>query len=97
MVFDTDTLRYKFTVNAVDSQAPVGPGTMMAGKLLVPVTRGYDVFDPQTGAGERHIELIPPAAARSGGTRRRGHDRCWNSAAPPWWPWPSEPPATPRG
>jgi hypothetical protein len=31
---------------------------MMAGKLLVPVTRGYDVFNPQTGAGERHIELI---------------------------------------
>lgn len=57
MVFDADTLRYEFTVNAVNSQAPVGPGTMMAGKLLVPVTRGYDVFDPQTGAGERHIEV----------------------------------------
>jgi hypothetical protein len=58
MVFDADTLRYEFTVNAVASQAPVGPGTMMAGKLLVPVTRGYDVFNPQTGAGDRHIELI---------------------------------------
>jgi hypothetical protein len=57
MVFDADTLRYQFTVNAVDEQAPVGPGTMMAGKLLIPVTRGYDVFDPQNGKGERHIEL----------------------------------------
>ena len=57
MVFDADDLRYQFTVNAVDGQAPVGPATMMAGRLLVPVTRGYDVFDPQTGKGERHIEL----------------------------------------
>ena len=58
MVFNATALRYKFTVNAVDGQSPVGPATMMAGKLLVPVTRGYDVFDPQTGQGERHIELI---------------------------------------
>jgi hypothetical protein len=30
----------------------------MAGRLLVPVSDGYDVFDPVTGAGERHIALV---------------------------------------
>ncbi|MDP9168525.1 MAG: hypothetical protein M3O32_21050, partial [Actinomycetota bacterium] len=38
-------------------QAPVGPATQVAGKLLVPVTTGYDVFDPTTGAGEAHIAV----------------------------------------
>jgi hypothetical protein len=80
LVFDADTLRYKFTVNAVGGQAPVGPGTMMAGRLLVPVTRGYDVFDPQTGAGERHIEVsrqpqpnpVVPAVAGTTVIEQRG-------------------------
>jgi hypothetical protein len=35
----------------------------MAGKLLVPVTDGYDVFDPATGKGERHIPLQRPASS----------------------------------
>ena len=51
MVFAANGLRYKYTVSAVGAQAPVGPATMMAGKLLVPVTNGYDVFDPETGSG----------------------------------------------
>ncbi|WBP93071.1 MULTISPECIES: Rv3212 family protein [Mycobacteriaceae] len=57
LVFAADGLRYKFTVSPAAGGAPVGPGTVMAGELLVPVTDGYDVFDPKTGSGVRHIEL----------------------------------------
>ena len=62
MVFESNGLRYKYTVSAVGGQAPVGPATMLAGKLLVPVTTGYDVFDPATGKGESHIQLNRPAS-----------------------------------
>lgn len=62
MVFNANGLRYQYTVSPVGGQQPVGPATMLAGKLLVPVTTGYDVFDPDTGAGERHIPLTRPAA-----------------------------------
>jgi hypothetical protein len=32
--------------------------------LLVPVTGGYDVFDPASGKGERHIPVSrPPSSA----------------------------------
>jgi hypothetical protein len=74
MVFDANGLRYKYTVSPVGGQAPVGPGTVMAGRLLVPVTTGYDVFDPETGAGERHLALTRPTQrsavipATAGGT-----------------------------
>jgi PQQ-like domain len=57
MVFEANGLRYKYTVSPVGGQAPVGPATVMAGKLLVPVTTGYDVFNSQTGASEAHIPL----------------------------------------
>jgi hypothetical protein len=64
MVFDANGLKYKYTVSPVGGQAPVGPATMYAGKLLVPVTTGYDVFNPETGAGESHIALSrPPSQA----------------------------------
>jgi hypothetical protein len=65
MVFDANGMRYKYTVTPVNGQAPVGPATLMAGKLLVPVTTGYDVFDPETGAGEAHIAVkrTPTATA----------------------------------
>lgn len=53
----TAGLQYKFTVTPAGPQFPVGPGTVMAGQLLVPVTDGYDLFDPQTGTGQRHIAL----------------------------------------
>jgi hypothetical protein len=62
LVFESDGLHYKYTVSAVSGQAPVGPATMLAGKLLVPVTTGYDVFDPATGKGESHIQLNRPAS-----------------------------------
>ena len=61
MVFDANELRYKYTVSPLGENAPLGPATMMAGRLLVPVTGGYDVFDPATGTGERHIPAQRPA------------------------------------
>ena len=62
MVFEPNGLHYKYTVSAVGGQAPVGPATMMAGKLLVPVTTGYDVFDPaDRRRARRHIDAEPPA------------------------------------
>ncbi|MGQ9409702.1 Rv3212 family protein [Mycolicibacterium gilvum] len=60
MVFSGNDLRYKYTVAATGPDAPVGPATIMAGKLLVPVTTGYDVFDPETGTGEKHIPVQRP-------------------------------------
>jgi PQQ-like domain len=60
MVFQANGLKYKYTVSAVGDQKPVGPGTLVASKLMVPVTTGYDVFDPQTGAGESHIDVKRP-------------------------------------
>ena len=61
MVFGANGLRYKYTVSPVGGQAPVGPAALMAGKLLVPVTTGYDVFNPDTGAGEHHLPVSRPA------------------------------------
>ncbi|TRW81152.1 hypothetical protein FK535_16935 [Mycolicibacterium sp. 018/SC-01/001] len=80
MVFSANGFRYRYTVAAKGGNAPVGPATMMAGKLLVPVTTGYDVFDPVSGAGERHIDLqrapvtgpIVPAVAGSMLVEQRG-------------------------
>lgn len=63
MVFSANGLRYKYTVSPSGPNAPVGPGAMMAGRLIVPVTDGYDVFDPVTGAGERHLTVARPAVA----------------------------------
>lgn len=60
LVFQANGMKYRYTVSAVGTQAPIGPAAMVAGKLLVPVTTGYDVFDPKTGAGEAHIDLKRP-------------------------------------
>lgn len=60
MVFASNGLKYEYTVSPVDGQAPVGPATVMAGKLLVPVTTGYDVFDVVTGTGEANIPVRRP-------------------------------------
>lgn len=54
-------LKYKYTVSPSGPNLPVGPGTIMAGKLIIPVTGGYDVFDSATGAGDHHIPLQRPA------------------------------------
>ena len=60
MVFSANGLRYRYTVSPSGRNVAVGPATMMAGRLVVPVTDGYDVFDPATGAGDRHIPLQRP-------------------------------------
>ncbi len=53
-------LGYRYTVEAVDDVAPVGPATMMAGKLLIPLTGGIGVYDAATGTNERLIPLEHP-------------------------------------
>ncbi|MUL46904.1 hypothetical protein FZI85_15965 [Mycobacterium sp. CBMA293] len=58
MVFDATGLHYKYTVSAQGGQAPIGPATVLAGHLLVPVTSGYDTFDAQSGAGQTHISMV---------------------------------------
>lgn len=61
MVFSANNLQYKYTVAATGDNAPIGPATIMAGRLMVPVSGGYDVFDPVTGTSDRHIPLHRPA------------------------------------
>ena len=51
------------TVTASGSNIPLGPATVMAGQLLVPVTGGYDVFDPATGNGVQHIPVGRPPSS----------------------------------
>src|SRR6478752_5724311 len=61
MVFAADKLAYKYTIPASGPVVPLGPGTMMAAKLLVPVTGGLGVYDSGTGAPERVIAFARPA------------------------------------
>ena len=67
MVFSANGLRYRYTVSAAGSNIPLGPATMLAGRLLVPVTGGYDVFDPATGNGVEHIPVLGAPPTRSVG------------------------------
>jgi hypothetical protein len=60
MVFSANGLRYRYTVSPSGANLPLGPATMMAGRLVVPVSDGYDVFDPVSGKGEQHIVLHRP-------------------------------------
>ena len=88
MVFDASSLTLRYTIAAGDTTAPLGPGEMMAGKLLVPVTGGIGVYDPVSGANERYIPVdrraraspavVPAVVAVPG---------CSSSAATPWWRW----------
>jgi hypothetical protein len=80
VVLDAEGLRYKYTVSPSGNQAPIGPATVMAGQLLVPVTGGYDTFDAQSGAPRMHIALarqpvnnaVIPAVAGSTIVEQRG-------------------------
>jgi hypothetical protein len=57
MVFDASNLTPRYTIAAGETTAPLGPGVMMAGKLLVPVTGAIGVYDPVSGANERYIPV----------------------------------------
>jgi hypothetical protein len=57
MVFDTANLTYRYAIGPAGSSAPVGPGTLLAGKLMVPVTDGIAVCDPVTGVGEDFLPV----------------------------------------
>ncbi len=61
MVFSANGLRYKYTVAPSGANVPLGPGAEMAGRLLVPVTGGYDVFEAQSGRGDRHLPVQRPS------------------------------------
>jgi hypothetical protein len=82
MVFSANGIQYKYTVAPAGVNTPLGPATAMAGRLLVPVTSGYDLFDPATGKGDRHIPLqrppsqdaVVPAVAGSTLLEQRGEE-----------------------
>lgn len=61
MVLDAANLTYRYTIRAAGPSVPLGPATMMAGKLLVPVTGGIAVCDPVTGVGEGFLPVSRPA------------------------------------
>ncbi|TDO18389.1 hypothetical protein EV580_1576 [Mycobacterium sp. BK086] len=58
-VFDS-RLSYRYTIEASAAVGPLGPGAMMAGKLLIPLTNGLGVYDPAKGANERVIAITHP-------------------------------------
>jgi hypothetical protein len=82
MVFSANGLRYRYSIAPAGRNVPLGPATVMAGRLLVPVTGGYDVFDAATGAGDRHIPVqrppistaVVPAVAGSTVLEQRGDE-----------------------
>ena len=57
MVFDASNLTLRYTIAAGEATAPLGPGVMMAGRLVVPVTGALGVYDPLSGANERYIPV----------------------------------------
>jgi hypothetical protein len=64
VVFDAANLTQRYTIAAGETTAPLGPGVMMAGQLLVPVTGGIGVYDPVSGANNRYIPVSrPPSTA----------------------------------
>jgi hypothetical protein len=60
MVFDGASLTYRYSIAPAGPSVPVGPATMMAGKLLVPVTDGIAVCDPITGEAEGFLPVTRP-------------------------------------
>jgi hypothetical protein len=58
-VFDGH-LSYRYTIEASEGVGPLGPGAMMAGRLLIPLTNGIGVYDPTSGRFERVIAVTHP-------------------------------------
>ena len=59
MVF-SDKLAHRYTIEADGPRAPVGPATVMAGSLLVPVAEGLLVCNRADGAFQKLIALTHP-------------------------------------
>ncbi|HUH68250.1 MAG TPA: hypothetical protein VLZ05_04825 [Mycobacterium sp.] len=57
MVFEASNLTLRYTVAAGATTAPLGPGVIMAGRLLVPVSGAIGVYDPVSGTNERYIPV----------------------------------------
>lgn len=80
LVFSASGMQYRYTVGPVGTHVPVGPATMMAGRLIIPVSDGLGVYDPANGADERFIPLdrrpaqsaVVPAAVGSVLLEQRG-------------------------
>lgn len=63
MVFNQSNLTLRYTIAAGETTAPVGPGVMMAGQLLVPVTGKIGVYDLFSGANNRYIPVRRPPSS----------------------------------
>jgi len=61
LVFDANTLRYRYTVAPDGPLTPLGPGASMAERLIIPVSGGVGVYQPSTGVRERVIPVDRPA------------------------------------
>jgi hypothetical protein len=57
MVFDAGKLTLRYTIAAGDTAMPLGPGVMMAGELLVPLTGAIGVYEPLSGTFDRDIPV----------------------------------------
>jgi hypothetical protein len=79
MVFETGKLTLRYTITA-ETAAPLGPAAMMAGQLLVPITDGIGVYDPNSGANTGFIAVsrqpsgsaVVPAVSGSNVFEQRG-------------------------
>jgi len=63
VVFDANRLAFRYLIPADGAVTPVGPASMMAGKLLIPVTGGIGVYEASAGVLERVIPVDRPALA----------------------------------
>ena len=62
MVFN-DKLNHLYTIEAAGPRAPIGPATVMAGSLLVPVPEGLLVCNKADGALQKMIAVTHPDGA----------------------------------
>ncbi len=75
----SDHLTARYTIAAGETAAPLGPGVMMAGQLLVPVTGAIGVYDPVNGEASRYIPVDRQAEQLS--CDSRGHRFAGDRAA----------------
>lgn len=63
MVFSASGMQYRYTIGPVGGHVPVGPATMMAGRLIIPVSDGVGVYDAVTGVNERYLPVRRPPSS----------------------------------